>query len=68
MEPVQFTSPRTGQTPETRHDGMTRGLTARRCDSATPPQRPSGIGVGMVGRWLDDDDTNLLDLFQPATA
>ena len=30
--------------------------------------RPSGSGVGMVGRWLDDDDRSLLDLFQPAIA
>src|SRR5439155_20838783 len=30
--------------------------------------RPSGIGVGMVGRWTEEDDRSLLDLFQPAIA
>jgi hypothetical protein len=42
-------------------------LDPRDADSALLA-RPSGIGVGMVGRWAEEDDRNLLDLFAAPVA
>src|SRR5438105_1957475 len=30
--------------------------------------RPSGVGIGMVGRWTDEDDRSLLDLLAAPVA
>src|SRR5260221_11821387 len=41
---------------------IARTASPSRDGGAAPMQQRSGIGVGMVGRWTEDDDRSLLDL------